>query len=163
MKRISLKIIICSKYIMDDCEAMDMIDKLNEEHDITFKENAELVKVNNLLMEKLKCSMVTTEGLKKENKKIRQRYQNQTTKIEYQETIFKYENSYLENVISDMGGVVEGYTKSTEYFTDLKFYNNLSDRIDNLVNIYNSWKETDWGEMTELEEEELERRGIKWL
>tara|TARA_R110000737_G_C14240836_1_gene424754 strand:- start:59 stop:421 length:363 start_codon:yes stop_codon:yes gene_type:complete len=34
---------------MDDCEAMDMIDKLNEEHDITFKENAEFRKLNKSL------------------------------------------------------------------------------------------------------------------
>jgi hypothetical protein len=137
---------------MENCEAMDMIDKLNEEHDITFKENAELLKVNNLLMEKLKCSMDTTEGLKKELKKVRQRYQN---KIEYQETIFKYENSYLEKIITDMGGSVEGYTKSNEHIPNILFYDKLSDRIDNLVNLYNSWKETDWDEIEELNEEEL--------
>tara|TARA_R110000822_G_C14987153_1_gene459239 strand:+ start:91 stop:528 length:438 start_codon:yes stop_codon:yes gene_type:complete len=145
---------------MDDCEAMDMIDKLNEEHDITFKENAELVKVNNLLMEKLKCSMVTTEGLKKELKKVKQ-YHFET--IEFKEEIFKHENSYLEKIITDMGGSLEGYTKSNEPIPNIPFYDKLSDRNDNLVKIINSWKETDWDEMTELEEEELERRGIKWL
>jgi hypothetical protein len=129
---------------MEGCEAMDMIDCLNKEHDITFQENAELVKVNNILMKKLKYSMEMTETLKKENKKIRQRYQGSLTTIKYKETIFKYENSYLENVIADMGGVVEfGYKDSTEYFTDLNFYDNLCERNYNLVNIINSWKESD--------------------
>ena len=137
---------------MDSCDAMEMIDKLNEEHDITFQENAELVKVNIMLMKKLKYCSDITEGLKKENKKIKQRYQSSLTKIEHQETIFKYENSYLENVIADMGGVVEGYTKSNQYFTDLKFYNNLCNRNSNLVNIINSWKETDWDEIEDGEE-----------
>jgi hypothetical protein len=130
---------------MDDCEAMDMIDKLNEEHDQTFKENADLRKVNNMLMKKLKSSMEMTESLKNKNYKIRRHYQESLNTIEYKETIFKYENSYLENVIVDMGGVVEGvvegYTNSTKYITDRNFYDNLCERNTNLVNIINSWKE----------------------
>lgn len=49
---------------MDSCDVMEMIDKLNKEHDITFQENAELRKEIQLCRDEV-------ISIKKENKKIR--------------------------------------------------------------------------------------------
>ena len=82
---------------MNTCEAMDMIDRLNAEHDETFQENVELRK-------EIKECRETVISIKKENKTLRNNWQIKSDRFTVKYEELSLLNEQLSDIIKDLDG-----------------------------------------------------------